>query len=99
MTAKRTDANQAEIVDALRAAGCTVVSLHAVGRGVPDLLAGRAGRNYLLEVKTGEGASTPAQRLWRAYWCGQQAVVRSAEEALQAVGLVSKPGAADGLCE
>ena len=34
--AARTDANQAAIVDALRSVGCSVVSLSAVGKGVPD---------------------------------------------------------------
>lgn len=42
--AARTDRNQAEIVKALRAAGCSVQCLHAVGGGVPDLLVGLRAR-------------------------------------------------------
>jgi hypothetical protein len=36
--AAKRDANHAEVVDALRASGCGVVDLAAVGAGVPDLL-------------------------------------------------------------
>ena len=39
--AARTDANQAEIVAALRGVGASVQPLHAVGQGCPDLLVGK----------------------------------------------------------
>lgn len=83
--AARTDANQAEIVAALRKAGCQVESLAKLGRGVPDLLVGRASRLWLLEVKTKRGDLTPDQRRWHALWPVH--VVRSPEDALRAVGL------------
>ena len=41
MTASRVDSNQPEIVATLRGMGCSVQHLHAVGKGVPDLLVGR----------------------------------------------------------
>ena len=40
----KTDANHADIVDALRRVGASVVSLASVGNGVPDLLVGFNGR-------------------------------------------------------
>lgn len=83
--AARTDANQAEIVTALRKSGCQVESLAKLGRGVPDLLVSRAGKLKLLEVKTKRGDLTPDQRRWHALWPVH--VVRSPEEALRAVGL------------
>ena len=49
--AKRTDHNQAEIVKALRAIGCSVQDLSQTGRGCPDVLIGYKGRNYLAEVQ------------------------------------------------
>lgn len=49
--ARRADRNQKEIAAALRATGASVVSLHTVGGGCPDLLVGRGGVTYLLEVK------------------------------------------------
>lgn len=89
----RVDANQAAIVEALRAAGATVESLAMVGRGVPDLAVGYRGQTYLLEVKDGakpESARrlTPAEAAWHDGWRGHAAVVISIEEALAAVGAV-----------
>jgi len=88
----RVDRNQAEIVDALRRVGCSVQSLAAVGSGCPDLLVGKAGINYLLEVKDHEKAPsarvlTRDQREWHASWNGWAFVVGSAAEALEIVVL------------
>lgn len=83
--AAKVDATQSAIVAALRKAGCQVQSLAAIGKGVPDLLAGRAMKLWLLECKTGNGDLTPAQRKWHALWPVH--VVRTPDEALRAVGL------------
>lgn len=87
------DANQKEIVKALRQAGVTVQVLSAVGQGCPDLLAARCGVNYLLEIKDGakvlsKQALTPVQVEWHATWAGQVAIVKTVEQALVAVGLL-----------
>lgn len=79
------DLSQAAIVAALRKAGCQVQTLAAIGQGVPDLLAGRASRLWLIECKTGRGDLTPAQRKWHALWPVH--ICRTPEEALRAVGL------------
>lgn len=100
--AKRRDANEAEIVRALELAGATVTRLD--GEGVPDLLVGFQGKSKLLEVKLphgprggvhhhgkvgSDGDMTPAQVRWWGAWRGEAAVVvRSAEEALAAIGVV-----------
>jgi len=88
--AARVDANQAAIVEALRAAGYSVQSLAAVGEGVPDLLVGACGVNVLLEVKDGskppsERKLTPDQERWHTAWRGRVSVVKTPEEALLAV--------------
>lgn len=85
--AAKVDANQNEIVFALRSAGCSVTDLSAVGAGCPDLVVGRGGQNYLLEIKGRKGKLTEAQREWRACWNGQAATVRTVGEAFAAVGL------------
>ena len=55
------DGNHSEIVKALRSvSGVSVQSLAGVGDGVPDLIVGLAGQNYLVEVK--DGAKTPSRR-------------------------------------
>ena len=82
----RVDANQAEIVEALRALGVSVQSLASVGDGCPDLLCGYRGRNILLEVKAPKGDTTSDQWTWGARWRGQMAIVRSVEDARRALG-------------
>lgn len=86
MIAKRVDENQADIVQALRQAGRLVQDLHAVGRGVPDLLVcAPSGRLVLLEVKAPGGRLNERERLWHELWArAPVVVVRTIEEALAA---------------
>ena len=90
--AAKVDDNQSEIVRVLRSAGCSVQILSAVGKGCPDIAVGRAGHNYLLEIKDGNKVPS-AQKLteheqqWHDKWRGSVAVVKTAQEALEAVGL------------
>ncbi len=103
--AKRRDANEAAIVEALEAAGAYVQRLDDSGGGVPDLLVGYRGVTKLLEVKLplgprggvhhhgkpgSSGDMTPAQVRWWADWCGEPPlVVRTPAEALAAIGVAS----------
>lgn len=96
--AARVDANQTEIVNALRAAGAAVEPLHRVGDGCPDLLVGYRSHNYLLEIKDGNKPPskrklTPDQVEWIAGWRGQVSVVTSVDEALAAIGVLVTPPA------
>ena len=86
--AARADANQAEIVNALRTAGASVQHLHTVGGGCPDLLVGYHGYNYLLEIKTPHGKANPIQVCWFREWLGQAEIVRNIDEALIAIGAI-----------
>jgi hypothetical protein len=87
------DANQAEIVRALRGVGCSVSLLHGVGGGVPDLLVGRDKVTFLIEVKDGSKPPsarvlTQCQKDWWNTWRGAMpVVVTSVEEALAVVGV------------
>lgn len=89
MRAYRVDANQREIVAALREEGFAVQHLHKVGEGCPDLIVGHSygGRRYnvLLELKKGDGKLTPQQVIWHHGWRGQVAIVKTKEEAIKAV--------------
>ena len=78
--AAKVDSNHRVIVQAFRALGCTVQSLAAVGKGVPDLLVGFAGLNHLVEVKVAKGKETPAQVKWAAMWRTTVHLVRSVED-------------------
>ena len=92
--AAKVDANQSEIVAALRGAGATVQPLHDVGRGCPDLLVGFRGDNYAIEVKDGEKPPskrklTPDQVRWHGDWRGRVVVVTGVDDALRAIGAVN----------
>lgn len=81
------DANEPEIIRALESVGATVTHLDAGKGGIPDLLVGFRGVNYLLEVKTERGKLRPVQAEWHALWRGQVTVVRSVVEAWAAIGV------------
>jgi hypothetical protein len=90
--AAKVDANQAEVVDALRRVGASVQPLHAVGAGVPDLLIGYRSMNYLLEVKDGNKPPsarklTTKQIEWHEAWRGSVLTVTSAEDAIGQLGI------------
>ena len=90
----RVDGNHAEIVAALRAAGCTVLHLHQVGGGCPDVLAGIEGRNLLIEIKDGSlppsaRRLTPAETEFQDAWGQHVAIVTSAEDALRLFGVIA----------
>ncbi len=51
---RKVDKNQPEIVRAFRSLGFSVLLLHTVGHGCPDLCVAKAGRTQLVEVKDGE---------------------------------------------
>jgi hypothetical protein len=90
--AARTDSNHSEVVSTLRSAGCYVLSLAAIGGGVPDLLVWAPTIGYaLLEVKDGSKPPsarklTPDQQDWHRAWGGPVFIVTNPEEALRAVG-------------
>lgn len=86
--ARKADANQPEIVKALRAAGVEVEHLHTVGRGCPDLLCSVNGWTFLVEVKDGSKPAssqrlTPDQITWHKGWKAVIHVVNSVGQALE----------------
>ena len=92
--AAKIDANQTQVVEALRAAGATVQSLAAVGQGVPDLLVGFQSKTMLMEVK--DGRKPPSQRQltedqlkWHGAWRGGPvAIVDGPDAALRMLGVM-----------
>jgi hypothetical protein len=85
--AAKVDANQSDIVSALRKVGASVTPIHAVGNGCPDLLVGFRSKNYVFEVK--DGAKPPSARkltddeaVWFGNWKGEAHVVETAEQAI-----------------
>ena len=83
--AARVDANQAQIVSALRAAGAYVWII-----GLPvDLLVGYEGQTWLVEIKDGHKKSlTRLQQDFFGKWCGGKLFrIDNAEEALRMIGV------------
>lgn len=88
--AAKVDANQAEIVEALRRIGARVTPLHMVGGGVPDLLVEHRNRIFLVEVKDGRlppsaRLLTPEQAKWHREAQVKVHIVTSVEQALEVV--------------
>lgn len=94
------DREQPEIVAALEAIGAVVTVLSTAGvPGLPDLLVSHRGRWHLLEVKSplgprGGGDRGAKLRQTQVEWISRQraavSVVRSVDDALEAVGAVRK---------
>jgi len=78
------DKAEADIVDALRKAGCSVVRLD---RPV-DLLVGYRRQTHLVEIKTGKGKLTKSQEEFRVTWRGAYFyILRDVDDALKALKL------------
>lgn len=87
----RPDDNQSEIVADLRAIGATVAILSKVGNGVPDLLVGWRGVNYLFEVKNLEGRGariTPAEFVFHRDWKGQADIANNTQDIMKIIGAI-----------
>ncbi|CAB5212790.1 hypothetical protein UFOVP191_22 [uncultured Caudovirales phage] len=74
------DANQSEIVGAARKMGFSVTVASMMGNGFPDLVLGKYGLNFLVEVK--DGSKFPSQRKltideqeWHDDWQGQKCII------------------------
>jgi len=90
VSGKRVDANQSLIVKQLRAIGATVQSLADLGKGVPDLLVGWRGKNWLMEIKDwkqppSKRRLTPDEKKWHQSWNGQVHVVETFDEAMKII--------------
>lgn len=91
-TAARVDANHAEVVQALRDIGCSVLSLAQIGKGCPDILVARHSMAGALLMEIKDGRKPPSARKltndelkFHGSWQGPLAVVDSVESAIRAV--------------
>lgn len=83
--AAKVDANQPEIVEAFRSAGCHVAHTHTLGQGFPDLIVKGKTRMVMVEVKDGSKppsaqALTPDELEFAEKWDGHYYVVRSVDD-------------------
>ncbi|GAB3293937.1 hypothetical protein GCM10027348_14350 [Hymenobacter tenuis] len=92
-TASRIDANQPQIVAALRRIGCHVLHLHQL-KNCFDLLVGYRGRTFLMEVKDpaqppSKRKLTPGEQKFQEEWNGTPYHVVETPE--QAISIVTTP--------
>ena len=85
MRRARIDKNQKDIVDRLRNAGYSVVCLHTVGNGCPDIAVGTEGKTYLVEIKSDAGKLTGKQKTFFQSWQGCAFVARSFEQIVEQI--------------
>ncbi|MEO0484977.1 MAG: hypothetical protein AAF092_03585 [Pseudomonadota bacterium] len=90
--AAEVDANQGEIVSALRAVRASVRPTHREGQGFPDVCVGYRDMNFLIEIK--DVSKPPSARKlttdeqeWHDTWRGKTAVATSVDEALAIIGV------------
>ena len=81
----RVDANQKTLVAAARAMGFSVAVTSAMGSGFPDIVLGKNGVNYLVEIKDGD--KTPSQRKltideqeFKDSWRGRYDIIESIDD-------------------
>lgn len=84
--AVRRDKTESEIVTALKGIGCSVIKLS--GAGVPDLAVYFRSQWFLLDAKTKRGKLTAEQTWAEDISPDAVKIVRSAEEALIAIGAI-----------
>jgi len=82
----RADDNQPQIVAALRKHGASVLHMHVIGKGAPDILVGHQGVNVPVEIKDGSKPPsaqnlTPDETAWHSDWRGSVAIIRSEADA------------------
>ena len=86
------DANQAEIIEALRGIPeCSVLVLSSVGNGCPDVAVGYRGFNFFFEIKNPDRSPNEnpgpeaRQQAFRDRWFGQVQRVTSLKEIITAM--------------
>lgn len=80
----RVDANQAEIVRAMRELGAEVTHMHQLGKGVADLLVSWRQAWYVFEVKSGPREElTPDQIEWIGKQRAAVVIITSHDEAIR----------------
>jgi hypothetical protein len=88
--ASKIDANQPEIVKALRLLGYSVLHVHQL-KNCFDILVGAKGKNYAFELKDGtlppsKKKLTPGEQEFFNKWQGQVNVAESLEDILKIIG-------------
>lgn len=82
--ASKVDVNQTEVVKAFRNLGFSVLHLHQVGNGCPDLAIGKHGKTWLCEIKQSSKhkLTQDEEQFWRD-WLGSLILITSIDEVIE----------------
>lgn len=88
--AAKVDSNQSEIVAAFRKFGCSVLPLHMVGGGCPDIAVGKNRKTILIEIKDGNKAKsarelTKDETKFHSEWLGSLIIVEGLGDVISVV--------------
>ncbi|MFH1394581.1 MAG: hypothetical protein ABIH09_00285 [Candidatus Omnitrophota bacterium] len=81
IAAKKDDSHN-RIKRTLESCGFSVADTYQLGKDFPDMVAGRSGKNYLIEAKSKTGKLSIGQKRFADSWCGGYYVLRSADDAI-----------------
>lgn len=81
----KVDANQPEIVKAFKGLGFSVAHTHTLGKGFPDIVVGKQGQSFLIEIKDGSQVPskrklTPPEQIFKDAWKGQFDIIESIDD-------------------
>lgn len=88
---RRVDANQAEIVNALRACGAFVLHTHTLGQGVPDIFVFFNERWTPIEIKSCGGRMTLDECAWWQELGLEPKIAHDDQEAMKLCGIPIVP--------
>lgn len=88
--AAKVDSNQTEIVAAFRKFGCSVLPLHTVGGGCPDICVGKNRKSVLVEIKDGSKVKsarelTKDEQKFHGSWLGSLCIVEGLDDVIALV--------------
>ena len=86
----RVDSNQAEIVAVIRAMGGSVMHMHQLGGGKPDIAVGYGGLTVLCEIKAGNKKLTPDEKEFHDTWTGGVYLIRCNDDAVGVMTMLRK---------
>ena len=93
--AAKIDSNHTEIVAAFRKFGCSVIPLHMVGSGCPDIAVGKNRKTVLVEIKDGSKppsarALTKDEQKFHDSWKGSLFVVNGLSDVIALINGLEK---------
>lgn len=93
--AAKVDRNQVEIVDAFRKFGCSVLHLHQIGQGCPDICVGKNKKSVLVEIKDGNKPKscrelTKDEQKFHDEWLGSLFIVENLGDVIALVKALEK---------